>query len=79
MLPAMQELKKDIKKLEKIVNITGNNDIVPLVAYIDFTGGTEDDAPLLERILSRLKDSPVVLLYGHPYRRDAWSCHNMPI
>ena len=72
-------VENDIKKLEKLVNKTGFNDIVPLVAYIDSSGDTEDDAPSLERILSRLKESPIGLLYGHPHRRDAWSCHNISI
>ena len=71
-------VKGDIRKLETLVKQTGFKNIVPLVAYIDCSGDTEDDAPSLEDILSRLSDSPVGLLYGHPYKREAWSCHNLP-
>jgi len=71
-------VKKDIEKLEKLVNKPGFNDIVPIVAYIDLSGKTEDDAPSLERILTRVEDSPVGLLYGHPYKREVWDCYNLP-
>ena len=71
-------VEADIEKLEKLLNESSFNDVVPLVAYIDYSGDTVDEAPSLESILSRLKDSPVGLLYGHPYKREAWNCYNLP-
>ena len=71
-------VKKDIEKLENLLKKREFKNIIPLVAYIDSSGSTEEESPFLERILSRIENSPIGLLYGHPFLSEGWNAYNFP-